>query len=953
MKTFLKIIAIVIIIILAAAFILPTAFKGKIMKLAKEEINKNVEAQVNFSDISLSLFKSFPNFNMGISNLTISGVEEFDKDTLANIQLFEVTLDFMSVINGELYEINKIKIVEPRILIKSLADGTANYDIVPTSEEPQATADNTESSPFAVSLKHLEISNAVIRYFDEPMNMKLLISGMNFTLSGNLASDATTLKTNTSINSLTLNYGGINYADNFNVSYKAELAADLKNDIFTLKKNSLNINEVILNLDGSVSLLEEGYNLVLTFQSPQTEFKQLLSLVPALYTKDFESIQTAGKLEFDGNIKGIYTDNKLPAFNVNLAVSDAMFKYPELSESVRNINISTNIKNPGGNADNTIIDISKFHLQMGENPVDMMLKIKTPVSDPDINGNIKGKLDMADVKNYYPLEEGESLSGSIAADVTLKGKFSAIETEEYEKFTALGFIHIDGLQYESSLVNGAVEVSNAQLNFSPAYLDLVAFNLRIRENDLNAKGTIENYLAYVLKNEVLSGNFVTQSTFFNVLSLLPEEIENETSSAETTEESTISVIEIPANINFEIKSSFTNLIYDNYEFENVNGKIIIRDEILTLENLSMNLLDGEMQMSGYYTAIDPEKPEFDFKMNIDQIDIQKSYNTFGAITKFAPIAEKTSGKFSTQLRLKSILDQEMMPVYETMTGLGKLQSSQITIKDVNTLNKLSDILKYEKLKRMVIDKVMFDFKFIDGKLIVEPFDMQVNKLKASLGGWTAMDESIDYALNLEIPRSEFGSAANDFLNGMVKQANDKGANFSLGDMVSLNTGIGGTLSNPIIKTNLKESGKDMMEEVKKEIGKEIEKKKEELTQEAKVKAQKILDDANKQADKLVSEAEKQAAKIKQEAANAGKKITDEADAQAKKLEEEGKKNGFLAEAAAKETGKKIRKEAKNQADKLVSEANKQADGVVNKAKTEAEKIKQDAQKEADKILERK
>lgn len=628
-----------------------------------------------------------------------------------------------------------------------------------------------------------------------------------------------------------------------------------------------------------------------------------------------------------------------------------MFKYPDLSESVSNINISTNIKNPGGDADNTIIDVSKFHLQMGKNPVDMTLNIKTPVSDPDINSNIKGKLDMADVKNYYPLEEGENLSGSLAADVTLKGKFSAIETEEYEKFTALGFIHIDGLQYESSLVNGTVEVSNAQLNFSPAYLDLVAFNLKIGENDMNAKGKIENYLAYVLKDDVLNGNFVTQSTYFNVLSLLPEETENETSSTETAEESAISVIEIPANISFEMKSSFTNLIYDNYEFENVNGKIIIRDEILTLENLSMNLLEGEMQMSGYYTAINPEKPEFDFNMNIDQIDIQKSYNTFGTITKYAPIAKKTSGKFSTQLRLKSILDQEMMPVYETMTGLGKLQTSQITIKDVNTLNKLGDILNYEKLKRMVIDKVMLDFKFIDGKLIVEPFDMNVNKLNASLGGWTAMDESIDYALNLEIPRSEFGNAANDFLNGLVKQANDKGADFSLGDMVSLNTGIGGTLSNPIIKTNLKESGKDMMEVVKIEFGKEIEKKKEELTQEAKAQAQKILDDANAQADKLVSEAEKQAAKIKKEAANAGKIITDEADTQAKKLEEEGKKNGFLAEAAAKESAKIMRKEAKTQADNLVSEANKQADGVVIKAKSEASKIKKDAQKKADKITE--
>ncbi len=560
-----------------------------------------------------------------------------------------------------------------------------------------------------------------------------------------------------------------------------------------------------------------------------------------------------------------------------------MFKYPDLPESVNDVNISTNIINKGGDADNTIIDVSKFHMLLGQNPVDLSLNIKTPVSDPDISGQFKGKLDLASVKNYYPLEESDKLSGSFVADVTLKGKLSAIENEEYEDFTALGSMLINGLQIRNTNGNGTIELNRAQLNFSPAYLDLVAFNAKIGDNDFNAKGKINNYLAYVFKDDILSGNLVTQSNYFNVLSIMPESEDDINSQPENPEDYAMTVIEIPANLNFIMTSSFQKLIYDNYELENVNGQIIIKDEKLTLDKLSMNVLDGEMQMSGYYTAIDIDKPEFDFSMDIENIDIQKAYNTFGTMSKYAPIANKTSGKFSTQMRFTSILDKEMMPVYETLTGKGKLQTSQLTIQDVNTLNKLSDVLKYEKIKRMVIDKIRLDFKFIDGKLLVEPFDMKVNNYKATLGGWTGIDESIDYALNLEIPRSEFGSAANDFLNGLVKQANAKGTNFSLGDMVSLNAGIGGTLSNPIIKANLKESGKSMVEDLKKQIDEEIGKKKEELKQEAKDKAQKILDDANKQADKLVAEAEKQAANIKKEAAAAAKKITDEGEKQAKKL----------------------------------------------------------------------
>jgi cell division septum initiation protein DivIVA len=301
--------------------------------------------------------------------------------------------------------------------------------------------------------------------------------------------------------------------------------------------------------------------------------------------------------------------------------------------------------------------------------------------------------------------------------------------------------------------------------------------------------------------------------------------------------------------------------------------------------------------------------------------------------------------------LNSVLDKEMMPVYETMTGSGKLKTSRLTIQDVNTLNNLSEVLKYDKIKRMVIDKIQLDFQFIDGKLLIEPFDMKVNNYKATLGGWTGFDQRIDYALNLQIPRSEFGGAANDFLEGLVKQANDKGAKFSLGEMVSLDAVIGGTLTNPTIKTNLKETGKSMADDVKKQIEDEIEKKKEELRKEAQAEADKILSDANKQADNLVAEANKQAAKIRKEAKSAATKITDEAEKQAKKVEEEGKKKGFLAEAAAKETAKQMRKEAQKQADNVIKEGNKQAEGIENKAKAEATKIKAEARKNADKVLE--
>ncbi len=948
MKTALKIVGILIVLIIASAILLPFLFKGKIIELAKQEINKNITAKVDFGNIGLSLFRSFPDFSLRMDDLSVIGINEFEKDTLADIDRFELTLDLMSVLSGN-YEIKKIRIFRPDIHIKVLANGKTNYDIA-VAEEAQPAAPAAEEAPFKLTLKLVEIESAYIVYDDASLPTKAVLTGLNHQLSGNMVGDFTTLKTTTTIDKFTLDYDGIRYFSNAKMEYKADIDADLKNEVYSLRENELKLNELFLTFAGSFAFVGADYKLDFTFTAPKTDFKNLLSVIPAIYSKDFATIETKGSLGLDGMVKGLYTETNLPAFNINLAISEAMFKYPDLPKAVTGINIRTAISNPGGDADNTVIDISDFKMRLGNDPVEMKMLIKTPVSDPDIDAQIKGNFNLAGVSEFYPLEAGEELTGLLIFDIVLKGKLSAVENEQYDNFTALGTLNVKDFRYHTTSVKEEVEITEAQLDFSPAYLDLVAFRSKIGNNDFNAQGKLTNYLGYVFKDDVLVGNLKTTSQYFDISSLMPDESGTATAQETSADSVAMSVIEVPGNIDFEMTATFDKLIYDNINMSNVKGLLTIRDRKLELTNLSMNLLDGEMVMNGLYSTPEPDKPEFDFGVNIKNIDIQKAFQTFEILSEYVPIAQKTSGLLSAKLKIKSNLDAEMMPVYETMAGIGELSTGNLKVSNVNTLDKIADALKMDKLRSLDIQKILVQFAFVDGKIMVEPFDMKVSDFTAKLGGWTAFDQTIDYVMNLNLPRKEFGSAANNVLDNLVSQANSKGANLSLGETVSLDVLIGGTLSEPTIKTGLKEAGKNLMDGVKEQVKQEVEKKVEEVKEDVKAQAQKLIDDADKSAQKLISEAEKQASNIRKTAADAAQKVRSEADTQAKNVEAEGKKKGMLAEAAAKETAKGIRKEADKKATDLTNEADKQANGVVNKAKQEADAIKKKAQEEADKLL---
>lgn len=948
MKTILKIATIIILVFIALLFVIPVLFEGKITRLVKEEINNNVDAKVDFNDVDLSLIRNFPNFSLGIEGLIVSGKNDFENDTLANIDQLTVTIGLFSVIKGENYSIKRVTINSPKLNIKVLENGYANYDITLPEDVSKPEESKDSKQAFNIQLKKVEVNDGVIIFNDEKQDLKAEITDLDILLSGNFSGDATMISTNISANKLDVISGGVSYLNNVQLRYKANIDADLKNEIYTLGRNELTLNNLIIGFSGSVSFVEQGTNMVLTFKAPDNNFKSILSLIPAVYAKDFEDIEADGDFNISGSINGVYDEEKLPSFNIDLAVDDGIFQYPNLPKAVSNINLQANIKNPGGVADQTIIDVSVFNLTLGNNPVTSSLKIKTPVSDPDINAKINGELDLTSVKDYYPLERGNELSGIFVADITLSGKLSSIEKEQYDKFIALGSLLVKDFEYQTPSLSDNVNIPHAQLNFSPQYLDLVSMNLTIGESDLNAKGKIEDYLAYTFGDGTLTGRLTTSSKYFNIDKLVSKDSDSEggKENSEETQTNTSdesSVVEVPENINFSMSSRFEKLIYDNLTLEKVQGDLIIKNQNLKIRNLQSEIIGGNMNINGNYSTKDPQNPDFNLDIKLLDINIPTSYEKFALIRKYLPLAKKTDGNFSASLKLKSKLDNDMNPVYETMNGSGNLTTTKIEVKELNTLVAIANVLYFDELKNMELDKINLDFQFVNGKLITKPFDLKYKNFSGKLEGWTGLDQSIGYIMTMNIPRQELGGEANRLMEEIAKEAEKLGLDYELPDNIKVGISIGGTLSKPAIKTDLKQSGNDLVKQAKEEMEKQIRKELQE-------RADKLLAEADKQAKAIMDEANKQAAYLRKNADDAVKKLNTETDKQVESLMTEAKKQGVIAELAAKEAVKQIRKETDKQVQSLRGNADKQIDSLLKTAKNQSDAIKQEARKQADNIL---
>ena len=889
MKKVLKITGIILLVFLLLLLILPFAFKGKIEKIAKAEINKTMNAQIDFEKLDLSFIKSFPNATIGLKNFYIAGINEFEGDTLLRAESLSATVNLKSLFGDSGYEILKINVDNAKAHAIIKEDGKANWDIMKSDEEKEDTSTETDESNFKLMLKNVAINRTDIYYDDAVSKMNVYLKGLNLALSGDMTADETRIKTNMTADALGFIMDKIPYLSNATMKANVNIDADLKNMKFTLSDNNIQLNEIKASIDGWIALLEdESIDMDIKLNAPSTQFKDILSMIPAIYAKEFKDIKTSGEATLEAFAKGIMKGDTIPSFDFKLNVANAMFSYPEMPKSVTNINTNIHAYSKGGNIDNTIVDISKFHFEMGGNPFNLTLHLSTPMSDPNINMSAVGKLNLGMVKEIYPLEDME-LNGVLDANMKLATRMSYIEKEQYEKVDASGNLNIKEMLVKSKDMDD-IQINNAALTFNPKYVDLSSLSVQIGKNDIAANGKLENFIPYFMSNGTLKGTLNVTSNYLNLNDFMTESESADTSASDTA---TIGIIEIPENLNFTLSGKFKQVIFDKLNMADVAGQILVNNGKVDLKNVAMNALGGSLKVNGYYdTHKNPKQPEVSMDLDISNASFSQTFSTFVTVQKLAPILDYMLGNYSTSFKMTTPLSQDFMPILTSLNASGLLQSNDVEIKDAPILDGLASALKNDNLKDLKVKDMKLPFSISEGRISTKPFDINFGSGKMNLSGTTGLDQSIDYVAKIDLTEK--------LSNNYLKNVNVK---------------IGGTFTKPKFSVDMKDAVNQALGSVAGSLlgGSSGASLSETVNEQLDTQADNIRKQAKDTGDKLIAEADKQGQNLIKEAQKTSNPLAKVAAVK-------------TAEAAAK----KLKEEAQKKADQLNAEAEKQIQSLLNK-----------------------
>ncbi len=919
---------ILIVLLLAAAVILPIVFKDKIEAAVKEEVNKNINATVDWGEWDISLLRNFPNLSVEVSDVKVSNKAPFEGIDLARIGELSLTMDIKSLWSDKI-DLKRIGLKKPYFHVKVLADGAANYDIA-LADSTAVEEEATEESAFNIGLREYWIEDGHIIYDDEPLTFYLELAGLQHKGSGDFTQDLFTLNTTTTADTVNVRYDGIGYLRKAKADIKADLDMDLPNMKFTFKENEATVNQLVLGFDGWLAMPADDIDMDITWNAKKSDLGTLLSLIPAEFASDMSGVNMSGKAGFRGYVKGTYNDNTMPGFGLDVDVDNGRFQYPDLPKSVENIFIDLNLTSPQGNdMDGLVVDLKRFALTMAGNPVEARMHLTTPISDPNVDAELKAALDLASVKQVVPMEE--DLKGNFSADVRMKGRMSDVEAQRYEKFTAEGSMSLQGMEYTSDSIPFDVGIKSLLFDFSPRFRALTNFDGKVGSSNIQAKGRMDNYLQWWLRDSTLVGSFDIAANKLDLNELMgPAEEEDAAATAEA-DTSAMTVIEVPGNIDFTLKAACGEVIYDDLNLTNVRGGLRVHDQRIDLRDVFFNLFGGSVTMAGGYVAKDITAPRIDLRYDVKDLDIEQTVAYIDMVQKMAPIAKTCKGKFSTTLEMEATLDEAMQPIMSTLLGAGTLRTANVQVDGFQPLVDIAQALKIKEIENTRLQDVAFSYEFKDGKMITKPFDVKIDRIKANVGGTTAFaDQAIDYDMKAKIPSNMFGAAAAQTVGSLLGEANRfLGTDVKVPEELDVTVKITGTVDKPIIKpvfaggtSSVKET---VIEAVKETINEEIGKAKEEAIARAKEERDRMIAEAQKQADQMKAQARSEAARVKGEAYAAADKLVNDA-------------KDPISKAAAKVAAQKLKQEADKKEQQFVAEADKRADGLVNTARNKGDDL---------------
>lgn len=488
-------------LILAIMAVFPIFFKDKVNSKIKAYLSCQVTSQLTFKEIKLTFFRHFPNLTVSFDEVYVQGAAGFVPDTLLYAKDLSFGINLLSVFKKNV-EISGIYLDEAKINILRDTQGHANFDVFMTDTD--TTRSGESSTDLALEINNIRFSNSRFFYRDTDLNFSCLAENFDYTGKGNLQDAVVDLSSDLDIQTFELTYEGTTYLSKKRVSASLQTQINTESTALTFERNHLMINDLPVDFIGKLEFLSGGYDMNFILESVDTDFKDMLTLVPDELGTWLKNTQVKGKGELRGSLQGLYLpeQKQMPNILMNLFIYYGFISHTGSSTPIEKLYLNLDLTVPELNVEKTIIALDSISMKLGEGFVQGHMNIEgldPALVDSDLAVNID--LDLLDkalgIKPY-------DLKGIMTMKLQANGSYITRPVPNKFRSRETEVISIPKFLFSSSLQEGYFKWAGL-----PEGIENISWNLSVNSPDSilqNLGIDLQDFRFSVLENQA-KGHF--------------------------------------------------------------------------------------------------------------------------------------------------------------------------------------------------------------------------------------------------------------------------------------------------------------------------------------------------------------------------------------------------------------------------------------------------------------
>jgi hypothetical protein len=812
-KILVAVLATPLVLLVAAILFLKLYFTSDRLKaIVLPKIQTAINREVTVREINLSLFPAIGINVRGVSIANSSGAG-FSKQPMVSLEEFLLEVKLLPLLAKRM-EVDRLTLTNPHILLEVNREGKNNYSDFQKEEEQNTQGKKSFTVQVnlggALLLPNVQIHDGDIEYINHKENSTIHLKGVDAKLSVETIAEVSELRTESEVNIANVRYGAIErpLIDNVSLRLREKSTIHAEEGKLTMENGELEVQGVKLAMGGSLTALGEKPFVDFTLRSDNIDLGKILTFVPQGVIKEVGKAEVDGALRLDANIKGEIGEGSKPEISVDALLANGKIHYASFPKSITDINFNAKLLS---SASKSTLEVTDFSAKLGENLVKMRLLL-TNLSDPALDANVEGLVNLSEVKDFYPLEQGKTLSGLLRARVSMKGRPSQPEALKGNGVIELRDVVIGSTEGPPTKASGIITFNNQAI-------ETKGLKMTYGHSNLTLSFVMKNYLGAVFPSASETGKGKASTPSIDV-SLASPYFE----STPSKEPVVIPPFDIDATV------AISKLVYngkEQFDCTDVHCSVSSSDRVIRLKNLSLKAYGGNMNASGTIDLRNAKQPVFDLALDAAGADghlLLSKATTFG---------DHIFGKLSLMTKVKGALSDSLGLLPNTLSGDGALHITDGKLTGYPVMDQLASFLALPEMKEMSFKSWSQSFEISDGKISTPDLKIGASGNDFLVSGWQGFDGSLDYKLVVKLS----GALSDRFAAGSVASQvadllKDKEGR------VTLYLVIGGSTHSPKLRWDT-EAVQDKLRE---KVMQEVEKKKGEVQAKAKEELQKKLDE---------------------------------------------------------------------------------------------------------------